>query len=205
MSIINRLTSRHLDDAALAELWTASAGGPHEAITDPHLEECADCRVRFSAFASWMQDLRDDAIAETDAVFTKERLAAQQAQIFKRLEASERPARVIAFPRFSGTGITRPSIHRWVTAAAAAGLLVGLGLGQLMDLRHVMNPRDSRIAAPVQTANSGARGPVSPVKAPVSDDASLQDLDVPDTPQYDAVRGFDTLTPRAADFVRSSR
>ena len=96
-SIFNRLTSRHLDDAALAELWTATADGSRAVITDSHLERCAECRVRFSAFGSWMNDVREDAVTEAELAFPAERLAAQQAQILKRLEASERPARGIVF------------------------------------------------------------------------------------------------------------
>ncbi len=42
-----------------------------------------------------------DAAAEVDELFPPERLAAQHAQIFRRLEAAERPARVIAFPKFA--------------------------------------------------------------------------------------------------------
>ena len=205
MSILNRLTGRHLDDATLAELWTASAGGSRDVITDSHLQQCAECRVRFSAFASWMDGIRDDAVSEADAAFTSERLAAQQAQIFKRLEAAERPARVIAFPRFSGAQMmTRQStVHRWILASAAAGLMVGIGLGQLMDLRHPGGAGDSRISAPA--SDSVARGTTKPATAPVSAEALFQELDAAATPQYDALRPFDTFTPRAADFITSSR
>lgn len=203
-SIFNRLTGHHLDDAALAELWTATAGGSREVIADPHLERCAECRVRFSAFAAWMEDLREDAVAGADVAFPAERLAAQQAQILKRLEASERPARVIVFPKFPGTNYShRSPITRWVATGVAAGLIIGIGLGNMMDLRHFADRRDVRPAVVQATDNSG-RG-VVPASASVSEETLLQELEAAATPQYDALRPFDTFTPRAADYVTSSR
>lgn len=195
-SILDRLTGRHLDDAAFAELWTAGS-------KDAHLDRCAECRVRFSAFASWMEEIRDGAIEDADEAFPAERLAAQQAQIFKRIEAAEHPARVIVFPKVPAAAIGRQSsVYRWVTFAAAAGLIIGIGLGNFMDLRHL----GERPAVPpvVQPVDNVARG-VKPASKPVSEEALWQELQAADAPQYDALRPFDTFTPRAADFVTSSR
>ena len=64
---------------------------------------------------------RDDALAEADDVFPAERLAAQQAQILRRLEALERPARVIAFPKLPQPAVTRP------VAVRSAGSQPGRG------------------------------------------------------------------------------
>ena len=201
MSILNRLTSRHLDDAALAELWT-TADGSRADVSHPHLERCADCRVRYTAFTSWMDDVRVDAVAEADAAFPAERLAAQQAQIFKRLEAAERPARVIVFPKFPVSATSRPSVGRWVATGVAAGLFVGIGLGSLMDLRHFGEPREIPV---IRQAAEAAPRNVTPAAATVNDDTLLQELEAAAAPQYDALRAFDTFTPRAADFVTSSR
>ena len=202
-SILDRLTGRHLDEAAFAELWTAWDGS-RETITNPHLDRCAECRVRFAAFASWMEEVRNGAIEEADETFPAERLAAQHAQILKRLEAGEHPARVIVFPKFRSAGSVRPSqVHRWAAASAAAGLIIGIGLGNLMDLRHLAERREAR--PPVQkTGDNVARG-VTPASATQSEEALWQELEAAATPQYDALRPFDTFTPRAADFVTSSR
>ena len=203
MSILNRLTSRHLDDAALAELWTA-ADGSREALTHPHLERCAECRIRLTAFVSWMEDVRDEAIAECDAAFPAERLIAQQAQILKRLEAAERPARVIVFPKFPVAARNPQSpIARWVASGVAAGLLVGIGLGNLMDLRHLRERSEPRMTA-AQTVSQAGRG-LTPASATISEEALFQQLEAAATPSYDALRSFDMYTPRAADFVTSSR
>ena len=203
MSIINRLTAGHLDDAALAEIWTAGAAGSTEVIPgvidEPHLAECAECRVRFAAFVSWMATIRADARTEADEVFPAERLTQQQAQILRRLEAAERPARVIAFPTHTGAEYAPSRVHRWVGMAAAAGLIIGLGLGNLIDIRHFgETPRTA------ETATAPAKA-VVPASA-TFEEGLLDDFNTrPATPRYEAVRAIDTMTPRAADYVTSSR
>jgi hypothetical protein len=93
MALLDRLRlSGHLNDAALAAIWTDGRPG------HPHLDSCGACRARFAEFSGWLETMRVDAVTEADQHFSAERLSAQQAQIFRRLEAAERPARVIAFP-----------------------------------------------------------------------------------------------------------
>ena len=208
MSILDRLTSRHLDDAALVAIWTrtAAAGRTSDggtALADPHVATCAECRVRFDALASWMEEIRSDARLESDDAFPPERLAAQQAAIFRRIEASERPARVIAFPKYPVGGVTRSApVRRWVAAAAAAGLLVGVGVGQLMDFRHSFGPRGF---APIQQTRAEPVRAVTPVNTSISEEALLLELEAAATPHYEALRAFETMTPRAADVLASSR
>lgn len=209
MSILDRLSSRHLDDAALVAIWTRAAAGTATspdvriALADPHVAACAECRVRFDALALWMEEIGSDARLATDDAFPPERLAAQQAAILRRLEASERPARVIAFPKYPVGGVTRPSpVRRWVAAAAAAGLLVGVGVGQLMDFRHYSNPRSF---TPVQRTRVEPVRAVAPASTSISDEALLLELEAAATPHYEALRAFETLTPRAADILHPSR
>jgi hypothetical protein len=209
--ISSRHDGRHLDDAALAAIWTSAAAAGDSSVSplnDSHLSACAECRVRYDAFVAWMEEIRSDARLEAEGAFTPERLAAQQAAILRRLEASERPARVLAFPRLSGSGAVRSvPVRRWIAAAAAAGLIVGVGIGQLMDLRH--NPRlfpDTRIVQPPRTQATTVAA-VSPASATASntEDVLLLELEAAATPQYEALRAYDTLTPRAADFLVTSR
>jgi hypothetical protein len=206
VSILNRLRlSAHLDDDALVAIWTDEAtSGVRQA--HPHLESCPPCRARFVDLSSWLQGVQVDATAEADEHFSPERLAAQHALIFRRLEAAERPARVIAFPRFAQPLTSRTShASRWIAAAAAAGLIVGVGVGQLMDLRH---PFTAQPATTTQARISTARGPIGRdrfVQA-VSDtrdetflselDASLSRAGVPE------LRALDAFTPRADDQSR---
>lgn len=208
--IFSRLTGGHLDDATLAAIWTSTpaAGATlSPGAADPHLASCGECRVRYDAFASWMKEISADARMEADEIVTPERLAAQQAVISRRLQAAERPARVIAFPKFpaGSTGRSAP-VRRWVAAAAAAGLLVGVGLGSIMDLRHLAERRGFPATRTVQQprVDSTARA-VVPASAVVSEELLLLELEAAATPQYEALRAYDTLTPRAADFLQSSR
>ena len=178
------------------------AGAPVDS-SDARLEQCAECRARYDAFGAWMSDLRDEAIAQADEAFPPERLAAQQAQIFRRLEALERPARIIAFPKF-----TRPvtSAHggpqRWIAAAAAAGLIVGIAAGQMLELPRLLNRSeglrsDARISQPAPTA----RGGVQPVGS-LDDDAFMQDLEVAlSSRAVPGLRAIEAMTPRGADYV----
>jgi hypothetical protein len=207
VSILNRLRlSAHLDDAGLAAVWTDEATSgvrqPH-----PHLESCPTCRARFAELSAWLQNARVDATAEADEYFSAERLSAQHASIFRRLEAAERPARVIAFPRFAQPLTSRTShASRWIAAAAAAGLIVGVGVGQLMDLRHPFTPQSPRTTAqarmntPTVPISSGIQ--LTPI-ADTRDEAFLSELDASlSRAAVPELRALDELTPRAGDRSR---
>ena len=204
MSILNRLRlTGHLDDARLTAIWTdAWAAGVRQ--THRHLESCPACRARFGELSSSLETIRVEAITEADESFPAERLAAQHAQIFRRLEAAERPARVIAFPRFAQPLTSRTShASRWIAASAAAGLIVGVGVGQLMDLRHSlsMQPAAQARVAPASVSR-GLDSRIQAVSA-TRDEAFLSELDaslaraaVPE------LRALDAFTPRADDRPR---
>lgn len=203
MSILRRTTS-HLDDAAFAELWTNAIADGQAPAGHPHLQGCAECRLRLTSFSQWMEEVRTDALADADEELSAERLAAQQAQIFRRLEAAERPARVIAFPKHV-EGLTRRSpVRRWIAAAAAAGLIAGIGLGQMLDLRHrTSGTIVSADIQPLPTAPPLSNIVAVPAVAIAGEEATLDEFEAIGTPRYDALRAYDTFTPRAADFLRS--
>jgi hypothetical protein len=195
---------RHLDDSTLAGLWvdTRTTG---ERPAHPHLDGCAACRSRYAAFAAWLVAACDDATAEADEAFTPERLAAQQSQILRRLEAMERPARVIKFPRFAGPVSSQHSgARRWIAAAAAAGLVIGLVGGQILDLRH----RVGRAQPSVSQASSGQPGQAAVRRVSLTnDEAVLMELG-PDAGASafaripEPLRALDGLTPHARDYDR---
>ena len=207
VSILNRLRlGAHLDDAQLAAIWTDEATSgvrrPH-----PHLESCPTCRPRFAELSAWLQSVRIDATAEADEHFSPERLATQHASIFRRLEAAERPARVIAFPRFAQPLTSRTShASRWIAAAAAAGLIVGVGVGQLMDLRHPFTPQPPQATAQarmtIPTLPTAAGIQLTPI-ADTRDEAFLSELDASlSRAAVPELRALDELTPRAGDRSR---
>jgi hypothetical protein len=205
VSIINRLRlSAHLDEAALVSLITdATLGG--SAVAHPHLERCAACRNRFAELATWLDAMRLEAVAEADEHFSPERLATQNAQIFRRLEAAERPARVIAFPRFTQPLTSRSShASRWIAAAAAAGLIVGVGVGQLMDLRHSLTPLSAGprglVTAPAAKVSAAATVPLP--KPGGREELFLSELDASISRAPAELRALDAFTPRAGERVR---
>jgi hypothetical protein len=203
--VLSRIFSQHLDDAALAEVWT-NAAADGKAPSHPHLEACAECRLRFTSFTAWLDEVQDVATSEAELVFPAERLTAQQHQILRRLEAADEPTRVIAFPKVS-TVSTRPSpVRRWVTAAAAAGLVAGIGLGQVFDLRHLSSgastfPEDRQQVGTVPVSNPA----IVPAGATFTEDVALAELEAMATPRYEALRPYDSFTPRVADLIAASR
>ena len=115
VSLLNNLGSgrlSHLDDSRFADLWSRAVTSG-EPVADPHLATCADCQSRYAAFTDWLERIHDDARDEAEEVFPPEKLAAQQAQVMRRLEALERPARVIMFPRF-GRPVTSTQGKHWI-------------------------------------------------------------------------------------------
>jgi hypothetical protein len=203
VSILNRLRlTAHLDDAGLAAIWTDGCESGRQ--QHPHLDSCAACRARFHELSSWLEALRADATDEADENFSPERLKTQHAQIFRRLEAAERPARVIAFPRFAQPLTSRTShASRWIAAAAAAGLIVGVGVGQLMDLRHSLQPASTQarvVPATLPLKLDPSR--VQPVNA-TRDEAFLSELDASiSRAAVPELRALDAFTPRADDRPR---
>jgi hypothetical protein len=83
-----------------------------------------------------LERLRQDAAGEADEVFTPARLAEQRARILDRLDPSADVSRVIPFPsaaaRAERSAVRRPLV-RWLAAAAAAGVLIGVTGVQLIQ------------------------------------------------------------------------
>jgi len=197
------MLNQHLDDAALAEVWT-NAVADGKPASHPHLTACAECRLRFTSFTAWLDEVRDTAAIEADLEFPAEKLAAQQAHILRRIEAAGQPTRVIAFPKASAVSVRRAPVSRWVTAAAAAGLVAGIGLGQLLDLRHMAGGPATFPQDRPEIAASRSGPAVVPAVVMLSDDL-LPEVEELATPRYEALRAFDTFTPRAADLIAASR
>jgi len=200
VSLLERLGRGHLSDQEFARLWTS--GERH-----PHLDTCADCRARFAEFDGWLLDVGDSLRAEADDAFPAERLAVQQAQIARRLETLERPARVIAFPKAARAVISGHShVRRWVTVAAAASLIAGFGLGQIVPLRSVIIRQQA--AAPSQTFNAPETVARATELTPVSvssDDDELLSSDAFSSPKVKNLSALDDMTPHARDYITRKR
>ena len=201
MSLLERLGRGHLSDATLARLWTegSAPGRP----SHPHLDGCPACRARYGALTHWLGDVADTLRDEADETLTPDRLAAQQAQIARRLEALDRPARVLAFPKAARAVISGHShVRRWVTVAAAACLIAGFGLGQVFPVRHAIQKQQAAAPPTLTQAQTEVRAKeIAPV--PINDEDLLSDAFA--RSHVVSLTALDDMTPHARDVVLNKR
>jgi hypothetical protein len=199
------LLNPHLEDDDFADVWSArtAVGVPEsDRPAEGHLRKCAECRARYAAFVSWLDGIRVDALAETEELFGRDHLAAQQAQIFRRLESLEHPARVIAFPKFARpVAIQTSGRRRWTAAAAAVGLITGIGLGQLLEFRPggaAPDPIGQRMARATVPAVEQSRTiqpiPVDNDETFIEPEVTSSQVRVPESLQY-----LNAITPYSRD------
>jgi len=196
---VNRQAA-HLPEERLFDCYLAQRNG--ETLDPPaadHLADCDACASRYADLAGFMDGLRNDGASDADAVFTADRLREQQQQITRRLEHVGRRARVISFPgQLVRRTMAVPGSHsapRWVAAAAAAGLFVGVAVGA--GYRFGSHPRsvEQTLArqAPVVTRAA------NPTQLS-ADDAFLSDLEVAlERPHTRELIAFDALTPHVRE------
>jgi len=198
--------AHHLHDDRLFDCYLAQRQGE---LPDPptaeHLADCDACAARYWEFAQFMDTLRAEGDAEADAVFTPERLRAQQQQIARRMEAVGRPARVISFPGRFVQGTIRASTlrsPRWTAAAAAAGLFLGLALGASYEWESRGRTPAAALSARGRIAPVVSRGPSPDIAA---DEAFMSELDMAiDQPRTRELAAFDAFTPHFRE-IRDTR
>jgi hypothetical protein len=200
----------HLLEERLFDCYLAQKA--HESV-DPrlaeHLADCEPCAARYADLAAFMDALQEDGRADDDALFTPERLRVQQQRIAERLRHLGQRARVISFPgRFVRRSMTPSGTHaapRWVAAAAAAGLFVGVALGA----SYTYNARTPYYASASQNlARQSVAAPrLTPIAtrgdgpgAVAADDAFLSDLEIAlERPHTRELLAFDALTPHVRE------
>jgi hypothetical protein len=182
------LRGGHLSDRALVDVCMT---GERPA----HMDRCDICAERAIGFGRWLDDVRALGEANIDAVFPAERLAAQQAQIMRRLEQLDQPARVIAFPRHLRLDGQAEHGHRvaagWVAVAAAAGLVLGI-VGSQVSARFASPP-----AAKTATAQMTASVPATVVDAAHVAEMNRIDQENADRQYLGDLSRLDLITPRA--------
>ncbi|MQA28317.1 MAG: hypothetical protein GEU82_00555 [Luteitalea sp.] len=202
--------THHLHDERLFDCYLAEQAGD---VVDPpaaeHLFECAQCAARFDELAHFMDTVRADGEAQADEIFTPERLWNQHQAILHRLEQVGRPARVISFPdKISRrvAGATTRVTPRWLAAAAAAGLFVGVAVGGMFFDNGVQVNPDSTIMARSKPAPvSSATPPVlvttpASMAVPADDERFLVELEEAlQNPGTRELLPFDALTPHVRD------
>jgi hypothetical protein len=186
----------HVGDDRLVEICLERTATPAE---HAHLDRCDRCAGRRDRLEHFFLEVRDGAAGDADAAFTDQRLATQRERILHRIEQDGRPARVIAFPAAAGPEPrplrSRPAA-RWIAAAAAAGLTIGLLAGHLAhDLPSFRAP----VRSPGMAAAS--RRPPQPglrmATATINEDEFLGEVeDALDGPSLAVLQPLNDLTPR---------
>jgi hypothetical protein len=111
---------------------------------------------------------RAAACAEADAHFDDRALEAQRHKILARIANLGHPAKVLRFPKTAYGELPTAGVNRrWISVAAAAGLLIGVLGGQLV---HLVPQQTRRIAPSATIAPSAPSRPTYvAVSAPVDD------------------------------------
>lgn len=210
---------RHLADHELRRiaatdqdrLPTSEADGSE--IAEPrslaHLAGCDICRQRADQQQAALLDLADAARGSLDELFSPNRLERQVAGVMRRLDGGQERGRLLLFPGRIGVRF-RPAIvsRRWIAAAAAAGLFLGLVTGQLVSLDRPAGLSVSRATTTPGTPAPTRTAPLTPPLTAEADDgeallfevdAALTSLGSPE------LRALDDLTPRVSATLVSAQ
>jgi hypothetical protein len=206
----------HLHDERLFDCYYAERRGdaPDPPAAD-HLTDCDACRRRYADLSQFLAELREEADAELSATFPAERLRAQQQEIARRLEQVGRAARVITFP---GRMVARQAhsstarlATRWIAAAAAAGLFVGVAAGTAFNFGgnlafargarwNIGQVAQPRFSSTLPARLAPAAGGIMP--ASDTDERFMSDLESAlDRPHTSELIVFDALTPHVREIV----
>jgi hypothetical protein len=144
-----------------------------------------------------LEAYRAAACAEADAHFDERALETQRHKILARLAHLGHPAKVIRFPKAGNVEVPAGAVNRrWISVAAAAGLIIGLLGGQLVHLL----PQSNRRLAPMATSMAPS-APSGPTFVPVSasiDDGLLGEIELAMQLRGAAeLRALDEITPLA--------
>lgn len=197
------IRKRHPSDETLVRRYMADRGldalKPEDARVVRHVDQCAACARRYASVCLQLDAAAAAAVETADAVFTAERLVAQRERIMRRLDGAG--ARVLTFPAADAErraqGPDRPLL-KWVSVAAAAGLLVGLSVGSILDLGGSGSaPQTARSVGP--TRGVPVIGAVRPVGT-AADDTFLSDLELAlSEPRIPELQAIDALTLSVRD------
>lgn len=193
---VTTLAGTHLSDDRLIDV---SLGGTPDRHEVRHLEGCSACEGRRADVVRLLADCSDAAAAGADAAFPPDRLARQRARILQRLDEEMRPGRVITFPAARATDVTsfrsRPGM-RWIAAAAAAGLVIGVLAGYATRGIAGRPAPAARIAALAPESEPILRA--VPTSLAEEEFLGLVEIAIEDS-SASALRPLDDLTPRVWD------
>jgi hypothetical protein len=188
-----------------------SAESADETLAFEHLAHCDECAGRYTQLVVDADSLRDVAFAQADEVFDDAMLDAQRTRILDRLAHLGQTARVISFPAKPREAVLPVSSNgrRWISVAAAAGLIIGLLAGQLLHFVPT-SPRNTREdTLSMQSAgrtNSPSIVPASATLPALSDDELMEEVEAAiELRRAQSLRAIDALTPTAAEMLAMGR
>jgi hypothetical protein len=218
--------AHHLHEDRLFACYVAArTGEPPDPPIAEHLLTCEACAGRYAELTAFMDAVRAEGDAEADRVFTPERLWSQQQQIMRRLEHVGRAPRIISFPGRVGrrvVGATRVA-PRWLAAAAAAGLFVGVAVGGMLFDATIgapepttlmarskpprrMTPPPVRVTSPASVVEAPQPAPVAVKPAATSDDDTfLSELENALQHRPRELQPYDALTPHVREVTTQLR
>jgi anti-sigma factor RsiW len=178
------------------------AGAEERRSVRQHLHGCETCTWRYTELTAPLERLRQDAGGEADEVFTPARLDAQRTAILDRITQAVPASRVIPFPAASARldrSIVRRPIARWIAAAAAAGILVGIMAGRLLETGATRSVAAPPATHTVMAARPGAEvlsDSPTPMAGSERDEAVMSEIDqAVFSHRITALSALDELTP----------
>ena len=190
--------SPHLTDRELIRALAKADGTSPATASDAHLAHCTRCAARVRALQSSLDRIATAAEAAADDALPAWRLVRQRQRIMRRIQrvaGGQGAARILRFPAVPATAVDGSHAgRRWLSLAAAAGLLLTLGIGQVIDSRRgtAAEPRTAG-AAPVQPII----GPAAAPPQAIADEQFMRELEEALTSsRVTPLLALDEMTPR---------
>lgn len=144
-----------------------------------------------------LEAYRAAAHAEADALFDDRALEAQRHKILDRLAHLGQGAKVIPFPHATHVDAPAPNVNRrWISVAAAAGLLIGLLGGQVVNLLPTPTRRLAPIASSMTPSANNGTGYLPARMTIPQDDGLLGEVDFAvQVRSASELQALDELTP----------
>ncbi len=194
LTLGNPARGSHAPDHLSLDVIRGSAerpGANHEA-TEAHLSACPSCADRLAELTVFLEAITEESTAAFDDEISTARLATARDRIMRRVErATEHrgAARILRFPMLARPALAAGGrVHRWIGAAAVAGVLTGVAIGQFVHLHADPEPLAVRHDEPALT-------PADPPTT-TSDEQFMQKLELALTsPRVSTLVALDEMTP----------
>jgi anti-sigma factor RsiW len=200
---------RHADDAALLELVVPNSNATtRETSTSAHIRACETCQARAARWRQMLDGLADAGPSSFDELVSPHHLDTQRRRVMGRIERLYAPpeaAHVLRFPAATRPALSKVRlVTRWMSAAAAAGLLVGVTIGQFVHLHPewptLGSARDASVESVEEEGRQETTVTVAPARTPTASLLDQLDL-VLTTPQIPELTSLDEFTPRIREIA----